>query len=92
MPIKKYNYMVKWEMARSLNGVKKSQELLKRKTKRGGMGNKGNREKSRNASLAITSEELDAMPSHYFQKADVVNVNITRRLQQADIIETNNSD
>jgi len=33
MPIKKYNYMVKWEMARSLNGVKKSQELLKRKTK-----------------------------------------------------------
>jgi len=32
--------------------------------------------KSRNASLAITSEELDAMPSHYFQKAGVVNVNI----------------
>jgi len=84
-PIRKYNYMVRWEMARSQSVLERSKKRLSLKSKRGGKRRKTERGAARKASRDITLEELHDLQPHIFQRADEMNVIIAKRLAGAGI-------
>jgi len=91
-PFRKYNYMARWERARSESALQRSKKRKSLRLKRGGKRRKMERGEARKASLEMTIEDLQELLPHFFQTADEMNVVIAKRLSEKEQQGRNNSE
>jgi len=81
-PLKKYSYMVRWELARSQSALEQSQNQTTHHEKWGGKQMKLDRQEKRIVSREMALEELNYLKPHFFQTADQMNVIIAKRITE----------
>jgi len=85
-PIKKYNYMVRWELAHSKTVLERVQDRIAHNDKRGqGKRMKVECQEKGIASREMALDEFHALAPHYFQTADAMNGIILKRLAEQQI-------